>query len=123
MSACTSNPAECVGTRKERITGAPDPKNISTSHVERMNLNMQMGMLRFTRLTNAFSKKLDAHIDAVSLNFVFYNLVRIHKSLKVTPTMAAGVSDLLWSIEDIVALIDARAPPSVKRGPCKTRAQ
>jgi IS1 family transposase len=115
------SPAECVGARKTPITGEPDPKFISTSHVERMNLNMRMGMRRFTRLTNAFSKKVDAHIHALALYFCWYNFVRMHKSLRVSPAMAAGVSDRLWSMEDIVALIDARAPVPGKRGPYKKR--
>lgn len=115
------SPAECVGTRKQRVTGDPDPAFVSTSHVERMNLNMRMGMRRFTRLTNAFSKKLDAHIDALSLYFCWYNWVRIHKSLRVSPAMEAGLTNRLWTMEDIIALIDARAKPVKfnvgKRGP------
>jgi IS1 family transposase len=101
------SPGECKGTKKKSITGDPDPKHISTSYVERQNLNMRMGMRRFTRLTNAFSKKIDNHVHALSLYFVFYNFVRIHKTLKVSPAMAAGVSDNLWEMEDIVQLIDA----------------
>ncbi len=113
------SPAECVGARKVPISGAPTRKHISTSHVERQNLNIRMGLRRFTRLTNAFSKKIDMHIHALSLYFVFYNFVRMHKSLKMTPAMAAGVSDRLWSMDDIVALVDARAPKPGKRGPYK----
>jgi hypothetical protein len=115
------SPGECVGTRKEPISGNPDLAKVSTSHVERMNLSMRMGMRRFTRLTNAFSKKIDQHIAALSLYFVFYNFVKTHKAHKLSPAMAAGVADRLWSVEDIVALIDARAPKPGKRGPYKKR--
>ena len=86
--------------------GNPDPKHISTSYAERNNLTMRMGMRRFTRLTNAFSKKVENLEHAVSLHFMYYNFVRIHKSLRVTPAMAAGVTDKLWEIEDIVRLVD-----------------
>lgn len=113
------SPGDCKGTRKERVRGMPDPKHISTSHVERQNLNIRMGLRRFTRLTNAFSKKIDMHVYALSLYFVFYNFVRTHKAHKLSPAMAAGVSDKLWSMEDIVGLIDARAPKPGKRGPYK----
>jgi hypothetical protein len=82
---------------------------------------MRMSMRRFTRLTNAFSKKIDAHVSALALYFVFYNFTRIHKTLKVTPAMAAGLTDRLWSMEDVVALIDAREAPPKKRGPYKKR--
>jgi hypothetical protein len=90
------------------VEGNPDKAHISTSYVERQNLNMRMGMRRFTRLTNAFSKKLENHCHALALYFMFYNFCRIHKTLKVAPAMAAGVTDKLWRMEDIVALIDAR---------------
>ncbi len=100
------SPPICNGTIKKPVTGSPDPKHISTSHVERMNLNMRMGMRRFTRLTNAFSKKIDNHCHALAIYFMFYNFVRIHKSLKVTPAMAAGVSNRLWSVEDLAQLVE-----------------
>lgn len=116
------SPGECVGARKEPITGNPDERHISTSHVERANLTMRMSMRRFTRLTNAFSKKIDSHIHALSLYFVWYNFVRTHKAHKLSPAMAAGVSDRLWSMDDIVALIDARAPQPGKRGPYRKKA-
>ena len=103
------SPAECVGTRKRRVNGNPDHKDVSTSYIERQNLTMRMGMRRFTRLTNAFSKKLENHLLMLSLYFVHYNFVRIHSTLKCTPAMAAGVSDTLHDMEWIVGLIDARA--------------
>jgi IS1 family transposase len=116
------SPAECTGTIKTPIAGNPDRKHISTSYVERQNLNMRMGMRRFTRLTNAFSKKADNHCHALALYFVFYNFVRIHKSLRVTPAMAAGVTNRLWSVEDMVALVEgyeARLASGEKRAPAK----
>ena len=100
------SPAKCIGVRSQEITGTPDPKHVSTSYVERQNLTMRMAMRRFTRLTNAFSKKLANHEAAVALHFMHYNFVRIHQTLRVTPAMAAGVTDRLWSIEDIAALLD-----------------
>lgn len=102
------SPSECVGAKKEVIQGSPDPTHISTSYVERQNLNMRMGMRRFTRLTNAFSKKFENHCHALALYFLFYNFCRIHKTLRVSPAMAAAVTDKLWDMEQIVALIDAR---------------
>jgi IS1 family transposase len=100
------SPAECIGARKERVEGNPDIKHVSTSHVERQNLTMRMSMRRFTRLTNAFSKKLDNHIYALALYFTFYNFICIHKSLKVTPAMAAGITNRLWGFEDVIAKMD-----------------
>lgn len=117
------SPAQCTGTRKERVMGDPDPKHISTSYVERQNLTMRMHMRRFTRLTNAFSRKALPHLHMVCLYTVWYNFVRIHKTLRVTPAMAAGVTDKLWEMEDIVALIDAAAPAPKARGPYKTKAR
>jgi hypothetical protein len=115
------SPAECTGARREAIAGRPDKAMVSTSHVERQNLTMRMGMRRFTRLTNGFSKKLENHLHMLSLYFVHYNFVRVHKSLRMTPAMAAGVSDTLHDMEWIVGLIDARAPAPKKRGPYKKR--
>ncbi len=116
------SPAECVGARKEVVAGNPDPKHVSTSHVERQNLTMRMSMRRFTRLTNAFSKKIDSHIHALSLYFVWYNFCRIHKTLRVTPAMAAGLSDTAHDMAWIVGLIDAREDEPKKRGPYKKKA-
>ena len=114
------SPATCVGTHKRRVEGNPDVRDISTSYVERQNLTMRMGMRRFTRLTNAFSKKLENHLLMLSLYFVHYNFVRIHSTLKCTPAMAAGVSGTLHDMEWIVSLIDARAAkPSRPATYCK----
>lgn len=115
------SPPKCVGARKERFKGNPDPKHVSTSYVERQNLTMRMSMRRFTRLTNAFSKRLANHCHALALYFVWYNFVRIHKTLRVTPAMAAGVTDGLWEMKDIVALIDETSPTPKKRGPYRKR--
>src|ERR1700730_7692637 len=98
------SPSECLGARKDMIVGNPDPKHISTSYTERHNLTMRMSMRRFTRLTNAFSKKVENHAHAVSLHYMHYNFVRIHKTLRVTPAMAVGVTNRLWGIEDIAGL-------------------
>jgi IS1 family transposase len=100
------SPAVCVGTKVEPIMGNPDRKHVSTSYVERQNLTMRMHMRRFTRLTNGFSKKLENHIAAISLHFMYYNFCRIHQTLRITPAMAAGVTDHVWEIGDIVALLD-----------------
>lgn len=115
------SPAECTGARKEMISGYPVKELVSTSHVERQNLTMRMGMRRFTRLTNGFSKKLENHLHMLSLYFVHYNFVRIHKSLKMTPAMAAGVSDTLHDMEWIVGLIDAAVPAPKPRGPYRKK--
>jgi len=116
------SPAECTCTRKMPVEGRPDPAHVSTSFVERQNLTMRMHMRRFTRLTNAFSKKVENHAAMVAIYTVWCNFVRIHKSLRVTPAMAAGVTDRLWSMEDVVTLLDAREAPPTKRGPYKPRA-
>jgi len=96
---------ECCGTIKGTVCGHPTEKHVSTSFVERQNLTMRMSMRRFTRLTNAFSKKVENHAHAVALHFMYYNFGRIHKTLRVTPAMEAGVSDHLWSLEEISALV------------------
>ena len=111
------SPATCTGTKRRAITGHPDPKHISTSYVERQNLNIRMGIRRFTRLTNAFGKKLENQVHAFALYLVFYNFCRIHKSLRMSPAMAAGVTDTLRDVEWIVGLIDARTPAPKKSGP------
>lgn len=101
------SPAECIGARKVTIEGDPEPKHISTSYAERSNLNIRMHTRRFTRLTNAFSKKVENHKYAVALFALYYNFVRIHKTLKVTPAMAAKVTDRLWEIGDMVDVLEA----------------
>src|SRR6266849_5452477 len=103
------SPSECLGARKDTITGNPDPRHISTSYTERANLTLRMSMRRFTRLTNAFSKKLTNHAHMVALYALWYNFVRIHKTLRTSPAMAAGIESRLWSMEDVVALIDEHA--------------
>jgi IS1 family transposase len=101
------SPGECNGARKERITGTPDERYVSTSYAERQNLSMRMHMRRFTRLTNAFSKKLENHVHALSLYYMYYNFARPHKTLKgKTPAMAAGITDHVWSFEEIASLAD-----------------
>jgi IS1 family transposase len=102
------SPAVCIGCKTNVITGSPDPKHISTSYVERQNLTMRMSMRRFTGLTNAFSKKIENHIAALAVYFMYYNFVRIHQTLRVSPAMAAGVTSTLWSVHDIVKLVEAR---------------
>ena len=101
------SPSECVGTETQVVQGKPDPAHISTSYVERQNLTMRMSMRRFTRLSNGFSKKLENHMHAISLHFLHYNFARPHRSLgnMTTPAMAAGVSDHVWSAEEIVRLL------------------
>jgi|TARA_B100001964_G_scaffold237756_1_gene301884 IS1 family transposase len=115
------SPADCTGIRKRAIEGNPAAEDVSTSHVERQNLTMRMHMRRFTRLTNAFSKKIENHSHSVALHFMYYNFVKIHSSLKVTPAMAANITDKLWEISDIVKLVEDAAPKNGKRGPYKKR--
>ena len=104
------SPAECTGIKKTTIEGRPKDEEISTSYVERQNLTMRMSMRRFTRLTNAFSKKIENHHWSVALHFMYYNFCRIHQTLRVTPAMEAGVTDRLWDLEDIIKLVDDAAP-------------
>ena len=115
------SPGVCIGAERVPMRGNPDWKHISTSHVERQNLTMRMSMRRFTRLTNAFSKKIDNHCAALALYFFHYNFCRLHKSLRVTPAMAAGVTDELLSMESLRAIMGAAVVPT-KRGPYKKRA-
>ena len=116
------SPADCTGIKKVKIEGEPDRAHVSTSYVERANLTMRMHNRRFTRLTNAFSKKFENHAHMVALYSVWYNFCRIHKSLRVSPAMAAGVADRLWSMEDIAEMIEAGLPKAGKRGPYKKQA-
>jgi IS1 family transposase len=102
------SPATCIGCDMKTVSGVPDPKHVSTSFVERQNLTMRMGMRRFTRLTNGFSKKLENHGHAVALHFMHYNFCRIHKTLRVTPAMEAGIADHVWSMEELVSLLDVK---------------
>jgi IS1 family transposase len=102
------SPARCIGCEMKTVSGNPDPKHVSTSFVERQNLSMRMSIRRFTRLTNAFSKKVENHAAAVSLWFMYYNFCRIHQTLRVTPAMEAGLSDHVWSLEELVKLLEPR---------------
>lgn len=102
------SPATCIGCRTAVMSGRPDPAHVSTSFVERQNLSMRMGMRRFTRLTNGFSKKLENHGHAVALYFMHYNFCRVHKTLRVTPAMEAGITDHVWNIEEIIGLLDEK---------------
>jgi IS1 family transposase len=116
------SPAECIGAVKHRVEGNPDPKHVSTSFAERQNLTLRMQSRRFTRLTNAFSKKLENHALSVALHYMHYNFCRIHKTLRITPAMAAGVTDHVWDVADIVSMIEAAEPAPAKRGPYRKRA-
>ena len=100
------SPATCIGCDMKVVSGDPDPKHVSTSFVERQNLTMRMGMRRFTRLTNGFSKKLENHGHAVALYFMHYNFCRVHKTLRVTPAMEAGLADHVWELEELVGLLE-----------------
>ena len=100
------SPAQCMGARKAIVSGKPEYRHVSTSHVERQNLSMRMSMRRFTRLTNGFSKKLENHEHALALYFMYYNFARIHQTLRVTPAMESGISDHVWSLEEIVELLN-----------------
>ena len=115
------SPPICTGARKKHVCGNPAWKDVSTSYVERQNLTMRMHMRRFTRLTNGFSKKLESHINAIALHIAYYNFVRVHQTLRVTPAMAAGVTKRLWEMADLVNVIDAAEARPMKRGPYGAR--
>jgi len=102
------SPATCIATDMKVVSGDPDPKHVSTSYVERQNLSMRMSIRRFTRLTNGFSKKLENHAAAVALWFMYYNFVRVHQTLRVTPAMEAGLSSHVWSIEELCSLLPTK---------------
>ncbi len=114
------SPAKCIGCDMKTVIGNPDYEHVSTSHVERQNLTMRMSMRRFTRLTNGFSKKIDNHAAAISLYFAFYNFCRVHQTLRLTPAFQAGLTDHVWGVEELVALLPEPQPK--KRGPYKKRA-
>lgn len=100
------SPATCIGCDMKIVSGVPDPDHVSTSYVERQNLTMRMSMRRFTRLTNGFSKKLENHGHAVSLYFLHYNFCRVQKTLRVSPAMEAGLAHHVWTLEELVGLLD-----------------
>jgi IS1 family transposase len=115
------SPAAIKSVKTRSLVGNPDPAHISTSYIERQNLTMRMHMRRFTRLTNGFSKKVENHANAISLHFAYYNFVRIHKTLKMSPAMAAGVETRLWEMSDLVAIVEAAEKAPGKRGPYQVR--
>lgn len=117
------SPAVCTGAKKTNIEGSPDPAFVSTSHVERANLTMRMANRRFTRRTNAFSKKFENHVHMVAIYTVWYNFIKMHKTLRMTPAMAAGVTDKLWSMDDLGTMMDEVAPKPGPRGPYKKRSE
>jgi len=104
------SPGTCIGCDMKTVSGVPDPRHVSTSFVERQNLTMRMSMRRFTRLTNAFSKKVENHGHAIALYFMYYNFCRVHQTLRVTPAMEAGLTDHVWSVEEMVGLLTERRP-------------
>lgn len=114
------SPARCIGCDMKTVIGEPDYRHVSTSFVERQNLTMRMHMRRFTRLTNAFSKKVENHAHSVALHFMYYNYCRVHKTLRVTPAMEAGLTDHVWSMEELAAIVPM--PEAQKRGPYKKKA-
>jgi IS1 family transposase len=115
------SPPVCIGAEAQIYVGSPDPKHVSTSYAERHNLTMRMHMRRFTRLTNGFSKKVENHAHAVALHMMYYNFVRVHQTLRMSPAMAAGVADTLWSMDMIVKVVENNEPKPAKRGPYRKR--
>ena len=113
------SPGDCTGTEKRRITGGPDEKHVSTSYVERANLSIRMGNRRFTRLTNAFSKKIENHVHSLSLYFWWYNFGRIHRTLRVTPAMEAKVTERVWNLEELVELLEIEEAARAADAPVK----
>ena len=113
------SPAKCIGAERHAVTGNPDREHVSTSYVERHNLTLRMGMRRYTRLTNAHSKKLRNHTAALGLFLCYYNFCRIHQTLRCTPAMAAGVESRVWAVADLIGLLPA--PVATKRGPYRPR--
>jgi hypothetical protein len=107
------SPAKCIGCHMKVVSGNPDPKHVSTSYVERQNLSMRMSIRRFTRLTNAFSKKVQNHAAAVALWFMYYNFCRVHQTLRVTPAMEAGLSNHVWSLDELVGLLEHNSAEAV----------
>ncbi len=113
------SPAECIGVRVQTIEGDPDSDHISTSYVERQNLTMRMCMRRFTRLTNGFSKKFENHVHAIALHVMYYNFCRVHQTLRVTPAMEAGLADHVWSLDELVGLLEAKEQAAIEAGSLK----
>lgn len=108
------SPAVCIGCTKQNVTGDPDPKHVSTGYIERQNLNMRMGMRRFTRLTNPFSKKVENLAATVALYYTFYNFCRVHQTLKTTPAMAAGIANHVWGVDEMIELLTKDEPKSTR---------
>ncbi len=102
------SPTQCIGIRTATLSGNPDRRHVSTSYVERQNLNLRMGLRRFTRLTNAFSKKFENHCHMVAIYHAYYNFCRVHQTLRVTPAMEAVLADHVWSLQELVALLESK---------------
>jgi len=115
------SPGVCLGTKKQTFMGRPDKRAISTSHVERANLSLRMGMRRFTRLTNAHSKKLENHCHALALYFVYYNFARVNQAVRMSPAMAAGIETRLWEMADIAKMVEDSLPKPGPRGPYRAK--